>query len=184
MSVGTTGSARELIGAVLGANVVKNEITAHAVGHALALSRRAHDLRDRRAGQQDHHRARRRAGRLRDEHALRGRYRLVPSSQARRLGVAVEDFGEYAMRASKPTKIAGRCTVFAESDLVHKAQMGHPTEDLVAGPVQCDRHQLPEQRGQGKRDRRAGGVPGRGQQERGRRALVPRAHGTRRGRRR
>ena len=30
--VGTTGSARKLIGAILGANIVKNEITAHAIG--------------------------------------------------------------------------------------------------------------------------------------------------------
>ena len=32
VSVGTTGSARRLIGAIVGASVVKNEITAHAVG--------------------------------------------------------------------------------------------------------------------------------------------------------
>ena len=31
-ATGTTGSARKLVGAVLGATVVKNEITAHAVG--------------------------------------------------------------------------------------------------------------------------------------------------------
>ena len=30
--IGTTGSARKLIGLMLNANVVKNEITAHAVG--------------------------------------------------------------------------------------------------------------------------------------------------------
>ena len=32
VSVGTTGSARKLIGTILGASVVKNEITAHAIG--------------------------------------------------------------------------------------------------------------------------------------------------------
>lgn len=32
ISVGTTGSARKLIGTMLGANVIKNEITAHAIG--------------------------------------------------------------------------------------------------------------------------------------------------------
>jgi len=55
------------------------------------------------------------------------------SSQARRLNMRVEEFGAYALRSKSPTKIAGRCTVFAESDLVHKAQMGHPTEDIIAG---------------------------------------------------
>ena len=32
VAVGTTGSARKLIGSILGASIVKNEITAHAVG--------------------------------------------------------------------------------------------------------------------------------------------------------
>src|SRR5699024_587830 len=32
VGVGTTGSARKLIGTILGASIVKNEITAHAVG--------------------------------------------------------------------------------------------------------------------------------------------------------
>ena len=32
VSIGTTGSARKLIGTILGASVIKNEITAHAIG--------------------------------------------------------------------------------------------------------------------------------------------------------
>ena len=55
------------------------------------------------------------------------------SSQAHRLGVSVEDFGEIALTSKKPTNIAARCTVFAESDLVHKAQIGHKKEDIIAG---------------------------------------------------
>lgn len=46
------------------------------------------------------------------------------SSQAKRLGVEVEQFGEIALSSKHPTQIAARCTVFAESDLVHKIQMG------------------------------------------------------------
>ena len=38
-----------------------------------------------------------------------------------------------ALRSAHPTPIAARCTVFAESDLVHKIQMGHPREDIIAG---------------------------------------------------
>ena len=53
--------------------------------------------------------------------------------QATRLGIAIEDFGDYALRAKSPVKIAGRCGVFAESDLIHKQQMGYPPEDLIAG---------------------------------------------------
>jgi hypothetical protein len=55
------------------------------------------------------------------------------TSQARRLNIPVEKFGDYALRSNNPAKIAGRCTVFSESDLVHKAQIGHSKEDLIAG---------------------------------------------------
>jgi predicted NodU family carbamoyl transferase len=33
--------------------------------------------------------------------------------------------------------IAGRCTVFAESDMIHKQQSGHRTEDIVYGLCQA-----------------------------------------------
>lgn len=33
----------------------------------------------------------------------------------------------------KTANIAARCTVFAESDLVHKLQVGYPREDVIAG---------------------------------------------------
>lgn len=53
--------------------------------------------------------------------------------QAARLGVKVEDFGDIALKSEDPTPIAARCTVFAESDLVHKAQMGYEKRDIIAG---------------------------------------------------
>ena len=55
------------------------------------------------------------------------------SSQAKRLGIPIEDFGKIALTSDNPTKIAARCTVFAESDLVHKSQIGHKKEDIIAG---------------------------------------------------
>ena len=55
------------------------------------------------------------------------------TSQARRLNIPVEEFGGYALKSKSLAKIAGRCTVFAESDLVHKAQTGYTKEDLIAG---------------------------------------------------
>jgi predicted CoA-substrate-specific enzyme activase len=133
VSVGTTGSARELVGAVLGAQVVKNEITAHAVG---TLSRHPDVRTIFEIGGQDSKIIVVRDG-VPVDYAMNtlcaaGTGSFL-SSQARRLGVPVEEFGEYALRSTKPTKIAGRCTVFAESDLVHKAQIGHPVEDIVAG---------------------------------------------------
>lgn len=55
------------------------------------------------------------------------------SSQAKRLGLEIEELGQLALQSKNPSKIAARCTVFAESDLVHKAQIGHSKEDIVAG---------------------------------------------------
>ena len=132
-AVGTTGSARELVGKVLDAQLIKNEITAHAIG---TLSRR-HDTRTiLEIGGQDSKIVVIRDGVVVD-YAMNtlcaagtGAFLMA---QSKRLGIPVEDFGSYALRSKNPTKIAGRCTVFAESDLVHKAQMGHNTEDLVAG---------------------------------------------------
>ncbi|MFY9139798.1 MAG: BadF/BadG/BcrA/BcrD ATPase family protein, partial [Thermacetogeniaceae bacterium] len=43
------------------------------------------------------------------------------------------EFGNIALKAKNPVRIAGRCTVFAESDMIHKQQMGHSLPDIVAG---------------------------------------------------
>ena len=45
----------------------------------------------------------------------------------------MEEFGEIALKAEKAAPIAARCTVFAESDLVHKLQVGCPKEEIIAG---------------------------------------------------
>ncbi len=133
VSVGTTGSARKLIGTVLEAQVIKNEITAHAIG-TLSLFPDVKTIFE--IGGQDSKIILIDDGIIID-YAMNtlcaaGTGSFL-SSQARRLGIAVEDFGKYALQATNPTKIAARCTVFAESDLVHKMQMGHNKEDIVAG---------------------------------------------------
>ena len=57
--------------------------------------------------------------------------------QAQRLNVPIEKFGETALRSENPARIAGRCGVFAESDLIHKQQLGYPVEDLLYGLCQA-----------------------------------------------
>ena len=136
IGVGTTGSARKLIGAMLSANVVKNEITAHAIG-TLSLYPNVRTIFE--IGGQD-------SKIILIEDGIVVDYAMNTlcaagtgsflSSQANRLGVNVEDFGKIALTSKKPTKIAARCTVFAESDLVHKAQMGYKKEDIIAGLCQ------------------------------------------------
>ena len=49
------------------------------------------------------------------------------------MGIPIEKFGEIALQARSPVRIAGRCAVFAESDMIHKQQMGCSLPDILAG---------------------------------------------------
>jgi len=44
------------------------------------------------------------------------------------LNIVIADFGIYALKAKKSVRIAGRFAVFAESDMIHKQQLGYNTE--------------------------------------------------------
>ncbi len=133
VGVGTTGSARKLIGTMLNASIVKNEITAHAIG---TLSRYPDIRTILEIGGQD-------SKIILIDDGIVVDYAMNTlcaagtgsflSSQAKRLDIPVEEFGPLALTSNNPTPIAARCTVFAESDLVHKAQMGHTKKDIVAG---------------------------------------------------
>lgn len=131
--IGTTGSARKLIGMMLDANIVKNEITAHAIG---TLSKHPDVRTILEIGGQDSKIILINNGIIVD-YAMNtlcaaGTGAFL-SSQAKRLSIPIEEFGSIALKSTNPTKIAARCTVFAESDLVHKIQAGYPKEDIVAG---------------------------------------------------
>ncbi len=53
--------------------------------------------------------------------------------QAFRLGLSMEAMGKLALQSQAPVHITGRCTVFAESDMVHQQQTGAGLEDIVYG---------------------------------------------------
>jgi predicted CoA-substrate-specific enzyme activase len=54
--------------------------------------------------------------------------------QADRLGISIEDeFARLALQSRSPARIAGRCTVFAKSDMIHLQQQGTPLPDILAG---------------------------------------------------
>ncbi|HHT26958.1 MAG TPA: hypothetical protein GXZ82_06915 [Firmicutes bacterium] len=52
---------------------------------------------------------------------------------ARRFGLTVDEFGTEALKSANPARIAGRCAVFGESDIVHKSRLGFTTPDLLLG---------------------------------------------------
>jgi predicted CoA-substrate-specific enzyme activase len=53
--------------------------------------------------------------------------------QAERLRLSIEEFSELSLRSKNPPRIAGRCSVFAKSDMIHLQQIATPVEDIVAG---------------------------------------------------
>lgn len=133
VGVGATGSARRLTGVIVGADVVKNEITAHAVAAMKYMPgvRTVFEL-----GGQDS-----KIIILRDGVVVDFAMNTVCAAgtgsfldhQAARLDIPIEDFGELALQTSSPVRIAGRCSVFAESDMIHKQQVGYAIPDIIAG---------------------------------------------------
>ncbi|MEA3402739.1 MAG: acyl-CoA dehydratase activase [Armatimonadota bacterium] len=53
--------------------------------------------------------------------------------QAVRMNLSIEDFGRIALESEHPPRVAGRCSVFAKSDMIHLQQMATPVKDIVAG---------------------------------------------------
>ena len=133
ISCGTTGSGRQLAAVIAGADVVKNEITAHATA-SYHMEPGVHTILE--IGGQDSKIIFVQDGAVTD-FAMNTVCAAGTGSfldrQAARLGIPVEELGSYALRAKNPVRIAGRCAVFAESDMICKQQAGHSTEDIVAG---------------------------------------------------
>ena len=130
---GTTGSARYLTKAIVGADLAKTEIIAHAVAAQTIYP----DVRTiLEIGGQDSKIILLRDGIIID-FAMNSVCAAGTGSfldhQAARLGIAIEEFGDYAIKSKNPVSIAGRCTVFAESDMIHKQNAGYTKEDIIAG---------------------------------------------------
>ena len=133
----TTGSARYLAGVIVGADLVKNEITAHAVA-ALHYNPDVQTIME--IGGQDS-----KLTLVRDSIVTDFAMNTVCAAgtgsfldhQALRLNITIQQLSQQALRSRSPVRIAGRCTVFAESDMVHKQQMGHSADDILYGLCQA-----------------------------------------------
>ncbi|MCK4823089.1 hypothetical protein KA005_45435, partial [bacterium] len=139
VGTGTTGSGRELIGSLVGADVIKDEITAHKTG-ALHISRRYLN-RDMdtifEIGGQDSKFISIQNGVVVDfslnEACAAGTGSFL-EEQARQIGISIRDeFASLALGSSHPLKLGERCTVFMEKELVPYLQQGVPKKDIVAG---------------------------------------------------
>ncbi len=133
LGVGVTGSGRQLAGIMVGADVVKNEITAHATA-TIACFPEARTIFE--IGGQDSKIIILKNGMVVD-FAMNTVCAAGTGSflehQAERLKVRIEDFGDLALSAEKNVRIAGRCTVFAESDMIAKQQYGFSKAEIING---------------------------------------------------
>ncbi len=132
-AVGTTGSARYLVKSLVGADIAKTEILSHAIASSHYIPKVKTILE---IGGQDSKLILMRDGIITDftmnSICAAGTGSFL-DHQAHRLGIPIEEFGDYAALSKIDVAIAGRCTVFAESDMVHKQQMGYSKQDIIKG---------------------------------------------------
>lgn len=134
VGAGTTGSGRYLTGDFIGADVVRNEITAQATA-AAAIDPEVDTIFE--IGGQDSKYISLENGAIVDfmmnKVCAAGTGSFL-EEQAEKLGLKIkEEFGRIALSAPNPVQMGERCTVFMESDLVHHQQQGVELPDLVAG---------------------------------------------------
>ena len=132
-AAGTTGSGRMIASAIIGADTAKNEITTHATA-ALEIDKDVKTIIE--IGGQDSKIIIINNGIVSD-FAMNTVCAAGTGSfldrQAERLEIPIEEFGDYAMKASSTVRIAGRCAVFAESDMIHKQQLGYNHAEIIRG---------------------------------------------------
>ncbi|MBP2031807.1 putative CoA-substrate-specific enzyme activase [Clostridium algifaecis] len=131
--VGTTGSGRKIAASIIGADIIKNEITTHAIA-ALNVNKNVRTIIE--IGGQDSKIILLNNGIVTD-FAMNTVCAAGTGSfldrQAERLDIPIEEFGSYALKAHSSVRIAGRCAVFAESDMIHKQQLGYTDTDIIKG---------------------------------------------------
>lgn len=131
--IGVTGSGRKIASFFIGADVVTNEVTAQTMA-ALHHNPEVSSIIE--IGGQD-------SKVILLKNGIPVWFNLNTlcaagtgsflASQASRLKISVEEFGAYASRSTLKVNIAAKCTVFSESDMIHKAALGCKKEDIING---------------------------------------------------
>jgi predicted CoA-substrate-specific enzyme activase len=137
--VGTTGSGRELIGELVGADTVNDEITAHKTGSMHVCQQMGMDPVDTifEIGGQDSKFIRIDKGVVVDftmnEACAAGTGSFL-EEQAEKLGISIkEEFAKLALASTNPARLGERCTVFMERDVTGLMHKGAEVGDLAAG---------------------------------------------------
>ena len=139
MGVGTTGSGRELIGKLVGADTINDEITAHKTGASYVgrkLINRTPDTIFEIGGQDSKYIS------IKDDivtdftmnEACAAGTGSFLEEQAERMGIEIKDeFSAMALSSTAPIRLGERCTVFMERDITPFLQQGASKSDLTAG---------------------------------------------------
>lgn len=133
MGVATTGSARQIAGAVVGADMVKNEVSCQAVA-AVYLVPEVRTVIE--IGGQDSKIIIIRDGLVTDfdmNTVCAAGTGSFLDHQASRLNISIDELSHRALTGKDTVNISGRCTVFAESDMIHKQQTGYDSDDIIYG---------------------------------------------------
>ncbi|MBI4423678.1 MAG: hypothetical protein HY554_08125, partial [Elusimicrobia bacterium] len=134
LHVGVTGSGREAMGAMAGADVVVDEINAHATAVG-----RLHPEADTifEIGGQDSKYMSVMRGMVQDfemnKACAAGTGSFFDEAAKRVLGVLVEDLGDMAVRSVSPADLGEVCTVFMKSRIVQAQAEGYTPDDIAAG---------------------------------------------------
>lgn len=132
-AVGVTGSGRERIGKRIGADAVRDEITAQAKGaaHWVPEVDTVFEI-----GGQDSKYISLKNGKVVDfqmnKICAAGTGSFV-EEQAARMGIPLAEFGQLALSAEHPAALGERCTVFIETAIASAAAEGVPQADIAAG---------------------------------------------------
>ncbi|MBD3174419.1 MAG: hypothetical protein GF320_04515, partial [Armatimonadia bacterium] len=129
---GTTGSGRYLTADYIGADAVKNEITAQAHG-TIAFAPEVDTIFE--IGGQDSKYIKLSGEVIVDfemNKACAAGTGAFLEKQAENLGITIEEFGDVALRGTAPPELDWQCTVFSESAMLYYQRNNIPTEDLAA----------------------------------------------------
>jgi len=138
--VGTTGSGRELVGELVGADTVNDEITAHKtgamfVGRKMLAGRIPETIFE--IGGQDSKFISLQDGVVVDftmNDACAAGTGSFLEERAEELDISIKDeFAELALSSKAPIRLGERCTVFMERDVNSYLQRGAEKPDMVAG---------------------------------------------------
>ena len=133
VAAGVTGSGRTMIGKLIGADAVRDEITAQARAAAAADSQVDTVFE---IGGQDSKYISLVAGQVADfqmnKVCAAGTGSFV-EEQAARLGIALPDYGSLALSAEHPVELGERCTVFMETAINAALAKGATKSEVAAG---------------------------------------------------